>query len=113
MSKMLGRSKSEDSVCNSAHNATPVHEQVRVTYAQSSTQRTYAYHGAEPPAVAPVPPASTSGHSHVGMGAHFFHTTSGAYECLELVTVCKPTRVPSRSDCYRSSEAQTQKVLFE
>ncbi|XP_030557070.1 transient receptor potential-gamma protein [Drosophila novamexicana] len=77
MSKMLGRSKSEDSVCNSTHNATPVHEQVRVTYAQSSTQRTYAYHGAEPPAVAPVPPASTSGHSHVGMGAHFFHTTSG------------------------------------
>ncbi|XP_058981607.1 transient receptor potential-gamma protein-like isoform X1 [Musca domestica] len=35
VSKMLGRSKSEDSVCNSSTTSSPVHGQVRVTYSQN------------------------------------------------------------------------------
>ncbi|XP_017840256.2 transient receptor potential-gamma protein [Drosophila busckii] len=88
VSKMLGRSKSEDSVCNSTQNAAPVHGQVRVTYAQNSPQHSYGYHGADSTTTTttatptPMPPTSASvSHSssstHVSMGTHFFHTTSG------------------------------------
>ncbi|KAH8392235.1 hypothetical protein KR215_003683 [Drosophila sulfurigaster] len=90
VSKMLGRSKSEDSVCNSLQNSTPVHGQVRVTYAQNSPQHSYGYYAGEPTAAAPTPPyptppataaapapAPSSAHTHMGVGAHFFHTTTG------------------------------------
>lgn len=79
MSKMLGRSKSEDSVCNSSHDSTPVHDQVRVSYAQSCAQPTVGYrqHGADAPAVGASLPQAPP-HTHVGVGAHFFHTTTGA-----------------------------------
>lgn len=87
VSKMLGRSKSEDSVCNSSHTATPVHGQMRVTYAQNSPQHNYGgCHGdssttttastsTPTPPVVCNPPAA-----HVGVGSHFFHTTSGGFE---------------------------------
>lgn len=87
MSKILGRSKSEDSVCNSLQNATsaPVHGQVRVTYAQNSPQHAYGYHGAaDASAVVPEstssPAASrvsTTTHTHLSAGTHFMHTTTG------------------------------------
>ncbi|XP_068150647.1 transient receptor potential-gamma protein [Drosophila tropicalis] len=91
VSKMLGRSKSEDSVCNSSHNSTPVHGQVRVTYAQNSPQHsTYGYHGeqqngsgsattttTQPPPPQQITAPITTHSSHVGVGSHFFHTTGG------------------------------------
>ncbi|XP_053958532.1 transient receptor potential-gamma protein isoform X1 [Anastrepha ludens] len=100
VSKMLGRSKSEDSVCNSSANSSPVHGQVRVTYAQNSAQH-YITNGdpttgnqhanAHTPAHSAVH-ASTFMKDHTnslnsgsgnsvssnGSGAsHFFHTTTG------------------------------------
>lgn len=88
MSKILGRSKSEDSVCNSLQNATsaPVHGQVRVTYAQNSPQHTYGYHGVADASAVVVPEfsslsatsrVSTPTHTHLGAGTHFMHTTTG------------------------------------
>lgn len=90
MSKILGRSKSEDSVCNSLQNATsaPVHGQVRVTYAQNSPQHAYGYHGAAN-ASAVVPEftslhaasrVSTPTHTHLSAGTHFMHTTTGGLD---------------------------------
>ncbi|XP_054744158.1 transient receptor potential-gamma protein [Anastrepha obliqua] len=100
VSKMLGRSKSEDSVCNSSANSSPVHGQVRVTYAQNSAQH-YITNG-DPTTGNQHANAHTPAHSAVhastfmkdhsnslnsgsgnsvnsnGSGAsHFFHTTTG------------------------------------
>ncbi|XP_036345476.1 transient receptor potential-gamma protein-like, partial [Rhagoletis pomonella] len=104
VSKMLGRSKSEDSMCNSSANSSPVHGQVRVTYAQNSAQHymsssgettTTGSHRAN--AHTPTHSAGTHGgifmkdhssslnsgsgnsvSSNGGNGAsHFFHTTTG------------------------------------
>jgi len=89
VSKMLGRSKSEDSVCNSSHTSTPVHGQMRVTYAQNSAQQGYGYHGegssttTSTSTSTPTPTISVVSNSpsaHVGVGSHFFHTTSGEFE---------------------------------
>lgn len=88
MSKILGRSKSEDSVCNSLQNATsaPVHGQVRVTYAQNSPQHAYGYHGVADASAVVVPEfsslsatsrVSTPTHTHLSAGTHFMHTTTG------------------------------------
>ncbi|XP_065723734.2 transient receptor potential-gamma protein isoform X2 [Drosophila suzukii] len=86
VSKMLGRSKSEDSVCNSSHTSTPVHGQMRVTYAQNSAQQGYGYHGegssttTSTSTSTPTPTISVVSNSpsaHAGVGSHFFHTTSG------------------------------------
>ncbi|XP_030384079.1 transient receptor potential-gamma protein isoform X1 [Scaptodrosophila lebanonensis] len=80
VSKMLGRSKSEDSVCNSSQNTTPVHGQVRVTYAQNSPQ--HGYHSESTATMTPPLSSSSVGSNstnnpHMGVGAHFFHTTTG------------------------------------
>ncbi|XP_049313223.1 transient receptor potential-gamma protein [Bactrocera dorsalis] len=100
VSKMLGRSKSEDSVCNSSANSSPVHGQVHVTYAQNSAQH-YIANG-EPtagnrhvnhhtPTHNPLHAGtfmkehssslnSGSGNSVSSSGggaSHFFHTTTG------------------------------------
>ncbi|EDX15375.1 GD11966 [Drosophila simulans] len=82
VSKMLGRSKSEDSVCNSSHTSTPVHGQMRVTYAQNSPQQGYGYHitTSSTTTSTPTPTISVVSNSpaaHAGVGSHFFHTTSG------------------------------------
>ncbi|XP_067623442.1 transient receptor potential-gamma protein [Eurosta solidaginis] len=105
VSKMLGRSKSEDSVCNSSANSSPVHGQVRVTYAQNSAQHyigigdattagNYHINNAHTPTRHSTHAAGTflkehssslnsgSGNSisscNGGSGAsHFFHTTTG------------------------------------
>ena len=102
VSKMLGRSKSEDSVCNSSANSSPVHGQVHVTYAQNSAQH-YIPNG-EPtagnrhvnnhtPTHNPLHAGtfmkehssslnSGSGNSvssNGGGASHFFHTTTGKY----------------------------------
>lgn len=108
VSKMLGRSKSEDSVCNSSANSSPVHGQVHVTYAQNSAQH-YISNG-EPtagnrhanthtPTHNPLPATagtfmkehssslnSGSGNSVSSSGAgatHFFHTTTGKCICCK------------------------------
>ncbi|KAH8404922.1 hypothetical protein KR222_010490 [Zaprionus bogoriensis] len=91
MSKILGRSKSEDSVCNTLQNSLPVHGQVRVTYAQNSPQHTYGYHGAGDSSVVPefsslpaTSRVSTPTHTHLGAGTHFMHTTTGRLTTLSI-----------------------------
>ncbi|XP_037959984.1 transient receptor potential-gamma protein [Teleopsis dalmanni] len=79
VSKMLGRSKSEDSVCNSSNNSSPVHGQVRVTYSQNSNQH---YHGdlntAEQTANSnSIANAHNLKEHSGGVSTHFFHTTTG------------------------------------
>lgn len=91
VTKMLGRSKSEDSVCNSSQNSSPVHGQVRVTYSQNCGQN---YYNSGSGAEANLSNSSynkdylstkqTGSHlSHAlhgiggGGGTHFFHATTG------------------------------------
>ncbi|KAI9585788.1 hypothetical protein GQX74_001635 [Glossina fuscipes] len=91
VTKMLGRSKSEDSVCNSSQNSSPVHGQVRVTYSQNCGQN---YYNSGSGGEANLSNSSynkdylstkqTGSHlSHAlhgiggGGGTHFFHATTG------------------------------------
>lgn len=83
VSKMLGRSKSEDSVCNSSNTSSPVHGQVRVTYSQNSGQQ---YHGSTT-AGSTVSNSMSSEHASTTNNSlkehntsHFFHTTTGKNE---------------------------------
>lgn len=94
VSKMLGRSKSEDSVCNSSTNSSPVHGQVHVTYAQNCGQHFYSgVSGEETSAnvsgnnnlaatgASALATMATSGNHATkatnGVGTHIFHTTTG------------------------------------
>lgn len=83
VSKMLGRSKSEDSVCNSSNNSSPVHGQVRVTYSQNCAPNYYnpnevrhhnlAQHKDHLTPANIVPGVGVN----VGGGTHFFHASTG------------------------------------
>uniref|UniRef100_A0A1B0BV64 Transient receptor ion channel domain-containing protein n=1 Tax=Glossina palpalis gambiensis TaxID=67801 RepID=A0A1B0BV64_9MUSC len=91
VTKMLGRSKSEDSVCNSSQNSSPVHGQVRVTYSQNCGQNYYnSGSGGETNLSNSsynkdyLSTKQTGSHlSHAlhgiggGGGTHFFHATTG------------------------------------
>lgn len=110
VSKMLGRSKSEDSVCNSSTVSSPVHGQVRVTYSQngqsyynsnSNDSPATTTHGYNTPSSAVTPhirkdhlkplnvngplgvPGVTAGSAG---GTHFFHTPTGK---LSIYVNCK------------------------
>ncbi|XP_075153159.1 transient receptor potential cation channel gamma [Haematobia irritans] len=103
VSKMLGRSKSEDSVCNSSTTSSPVHGQVRVTYSQNG-QSYYSSNSNDSTSTAPaynspvvnspytpsairkdhLKPLNVNGPLGVqGLtagsagGSHFFHTPTG------------------------------------
>ncbi|XP_055921376.1 transient receptor potential-gamma protein [Eupeodes corollae] len=67
VSKMLGRSKSEDSVCKTMPQ-TPVHG-VHVTYAQNCG----TYRGDS----TPTPSEASPCHSNGSIGSNFFHTSTG------------------------------------
>lgn len=75
VSKMLGRSKSEDSVCNSSNNSSPVHGQVRVTYSQNCGQHYQETGTSNEQNVNNN--IKDHHHLHHGGGSHFFHTTTG------------------------------------
>lgn len=94
VSKMLGRSKSEDSVCNSSTNSLPIHGQVHVSYAQNCGQHFYSgvtgeeatanvpgnnnIVGAGSSALAAMAASGNHGTKATnGVGTHIFHTTSG------------------------------------
>lgn len=83
VSKMLGRSKSEDSVCNSSANSSPLHGQVRVTYSQNCAPNYYnptevrqqnLSQNKDHLAPANIVPGVNMA---VGGGSHFFHTSTG------------------------------------
>lgn len=85
VSKMLGRSKSEDSVCNSSNNSSPVHGQVRVTYSQNCAPNYYnpnevRHHNLTQNKDHLTPTTNIVPSVGVNVGTastHFFHTTTG------------------------------------
>ncbi|KAM7351321.1 transient receptor potential cation channel gamma isoform 2-T2 [Cochliomyia hominivorax] len=83
VSKMLGRSKSEDSVCNSSNNSSPVHGQVRVTYSQNCGPNYYnpnevRHHNLAQNKDHLTPANIVPGVGvNVGGGTHFFHASTG------------------------------------
>lgn len=99
VSKMLGRSKSEDSVCNTSNTSSPVHGQVRVTYSQNCGQNYYSSpnetsatttttHQYKLPTINKdhLNPTLVKNAYHAagvtvgsGGGTHFFHTPTGKY----------------------------------